>query len=310
MDFVTGLPISDGHDAIWVVIDRSTKMRHLVPCSTTVDAKELANLFIMNIFRLHGLPDSIISDRGPQFASRFWKYLCNSLHIEPHLSTAFHPQTDGQTERINSVMEQYLRAYVNYQQDNWAQYLPLAEFAANNHVSETTGLSPFFVNYGMHPKLDFEPDLRVDNPEEGQAQSLTRLLAEIHDFAKAEMAYAQDRQREYADNHRMPAPSYLPGDKVWLNARNLRTNHPSRKLDNRRHGPFTVIKEVGKYAYQLDLPTTMDVHPVFHVSLLEPTRGDPLPGQHLPPPEPVVVDGESEYEVEEVVDSRVFQRQL
>jgi transposase InsO family protein len=271
MDFVTGLPVSEGHDAIWVVIDRLTKMRHFVPCSTTVDAKELANLFVTNIFRLHGLPDSIISDRGPQFASRFWKYLCNSLRIEPRLSTTFHPETDGQTERTNSVMEQYLRAYINYQQDNWAQYLPLAEFAANNHVSETTGLSPFFANYGMHPKLNLEPDLRIDNPEEVQAQSLTRLLAEIHDFAKAEIAYAQDQQREYADNHRMPAPSYLPGDKVWLNARNLRTNHPSRKLDNRRHGPFTIIKEVRKYAYQLDLPATMDIHLVFHVSLLEPT---------------------------------------
>jgi transposase InsO family protein len=159
IDFVTGLPISDGYDAIWVVIDWLTKMRHLIPCSTTVDAKELANLFVMNIFRLHGLPNSILSDRGPQFASRFWKYLCNSLYIKPHLSTAFHPETDGQTERINSVMEQYLRAYINYQQDNWAQYLPLAKFAANNHVSKTTGLSPFFTNYGMHPKLDFEPDL-------------------------------------------------------------------------------------------------------------------------------------------------------
>jgi hypothetical protein len=159
MDFMTGLPISDGHDTIWVVIDRLTKMRHFIPCSTTVDTKELANLFVTNIFRLHGLPDSIISDRGPQFASRFWKYLCNSLHIEPRLSTTFDAETDGQTERTNSVMEQYLRAYVNYQQDNWAQYLPLTEFATNNHLSETTGLSPFFVNYGMHPKLDFEPDL-------------------------------------------------------------------------------------------------------------------------------------------------------
>jgi hypothetical protein len=108
----------------------------------------------------------------------------------------------------------------------------------------------------------------------------------------------------------MPAPSYLQGDKVWLNARNLHTNRPSHKLNNRRHGPFTVIKEVGKYSYQLDLCTTIDVHPVFHVSLLEPTQGDPLLGQHLPPPEPLVVDGESEYKVEEVVDSRVFWWQL
>jgi hypothetical protein len=108
----------------------------------------------------------------------------------------------------------------------------------------------------------------------------------------------------------MPTLSYLPGHKVWLNAQNLYTNHPSRKLDNCCHGPFTIIKEVGKYAYQLNLPATMDVQPVFHISLLEPVRGDPLPGQYLPPPEPVIVDGESEYEVEEVVDSYVFWWQL
>jgi transposase InsO family protein len=159
MDFITGLPSSKGYDAIWVVADHLTKMRHFAPCSTTIDTKGLANLFLSNIFRLHGLPDTIVSDRGPQFASRFWTHLCNSLKIEPCLSTAFHPEIDGQTERTNSIMEQYLRAYANYQQDNWEQFLPMAEFAANNHVSETTGLSPFFTNYGMHHKIDFEPDI-------------------------------------------------------------------------------------------------------------------------------------------------------
>jgi transposase InsO family protein len=120
MDFVTGLPTSRGNDTIWVVVDRLTKMRHFIPCSTIIDAEGLANLFMTHIFRLHGLPDTIVSDRGPQFTSRFWKHLCYSLKIEPQLSTAFHPETDGQTERMNSIMEQYLPAYVNYQQDNWA----------------------------------------------------------------------------------------------------------------------------------------------------------------------------------------------
>jgi transposase InsO family protein len=120
MDFVTGLPNSRGYDTIWVVVDRLTKMRHLVPCSTTIDAEGLANLFMNHIFRLHSVPDTIVSDRGPQFTSRFWKHLCHSLKIEPRLSMAFHPETDGQTEQMNSIMEQYLRAYVNYQQDNWA----------------------------------------------------------------------------------------------------------------------------------------------------------------------------------------------
>jgi transposase InsO family protein len=156
MDCVTGLPWSNGCDAIWVVVDRLTKERHLVPCRTDVDAKELANLFIAHIFRLHGLPLTIISDRGPQFAALFWKNPCRRLGIQPRLSTAFHPQTDGQTERMNAVMEQYLRAHVNYLQDDWAEWLPLAEFAANNQASETTGSSPFFANKGFDPHCQFD----------------------------------------------------------------------------------------------------------------------------------------------------------
>jgi hypothetical protein len=177
MDFVTGLPSSDGFDAIWVIVDRLTKLRYFAPCSTAIDAEGLAELFLSNIFRLHGLPDTIVSVRGPQFASRFWKHLCNSLKIEPRLSIAFHPETDGQTEQTNAIMEQYLRAYVNYQQDDWVQFLPMAEFATNNHVSETTGISPFFANYRLNPKIDFKPDIRVDNPEEDQAHTLADRLS-------------------------------------------------------------------------------------------------------------------------------------
>jgi hypothetical protein len=211
---------------------------------------------------------------------------------------------------MNSIMEQYLRAYVNYQQDKWAQLLPIAELAANNHTSETTGLSPFFSNYGFHPKLDLEPDIHVDHPEEGQAHHLIDHLNEIHDFAKNEMTFAQDRQQEYADKHRLPTLAYLPGEPVWLNAKNLQTNRPSQKLDYKSHGPFPIIKEVGKYAYELELPPTMNVHPVFHVSLLEPGCGDPMPGQRLPPPEPIIIDREPKYEVEDVIDSRIFRRRL
>ena len=124
----------------------------------------LATLFIDNIFRLYGLPDSIVSNREPQFAVDFWYYFCASLGIATRLSTAFHPQTAGQTERINSSMEEYLRAHVNYLQDNWVQYLSLAEFAANNQESATTRASPFFATSGLNPRLDFELDIRINNP--------------------------------------------------------------------------------------------------------------------------------------------------
>jgi len=159
MDFVTRLPLSGDHDAIWVVVDRLTKQLF------HDDAEGLATLFVREIFRLHGLSRTIISDRGPQFASGFWKHFCSCCR--PRLSTAFHPHTDGQTDRTNATMEQYLRAYVNYQQDGWVKHLPMAEFAANSQTSETTGPSPFYGTYGLDPRTSY---VRVDNPEAAQTQ--------------------------------------------------------------------------------------------------------------------------------------------
>ena len=138
MDFVIGLPKSKGYDAIWVVVDRLMKLCHMVPCKSTCSSKDLADLSLHNIWKLHGLPSTVISDRGPQFASRFWKALCERFRIEQRLSTGFHPQTDGQTERFNATMEEFLRLYVNHHQDDWVYWLPQCKFAANNATSETT----------------------------------------------------------------------------------------------------------------------------------------------------------------------------
>lgn len=151
MDFVTHLPPSCGYDAILVVVDRLTKMKHFIPCKGTCNAEEVARLYAYNVWKLHGLPQTIVSDRGPQFVAQFWKHLTRRLQITNLLSTAYHPETDGQTERTNAVLEQYLRAYVSYLQDDWSEWLPLAEFAANSAHSESTHVSPFFANYGFHP---------------------------------------------------------------------------------------------------------------------------------------------------------------
>jgi len=132
-------------------------MRHLIPCRDTCTAEQLAELFVRHVFRLHGLPRTVVSDRGPQFVAGFWQALCVALKIQAKLSTPYHPQTDGQTERLNAIMEQYLRVYVNYLQDDWEQWLSLAEFSANNQASETTGMSPFFANFGYDPHWTFDP---------------------------------------------------------------------------------------------------------------------------------------------------------
>jgi transposase InsO family protein len=309
MDFVTGLPWSQGCDAIWVVVDRLTKERHLIPCRTNVDAAGLADLFIQHVFRLHGLPLTIISDRGPQFASDFWERICVRLGIERRLSTAFHPQTDGQTERINAVMEQYLRAYVNYLQDDWADWLPLAEFATNNQASEAHGSSPFFANKGFDPRYQFDlSPAAPNNVDDRRALTTARTLSEIHSHLRTELLRAQMRYQDNADEHRIPAPNYQVGDKVWLDARNWKTRRPASKLDNKRHGPFEVTEKVSAYAYRLRLHEDMHVHPVFHVSLLEPAPDDPYPGQRQDPPPPVEIEGEQEWFVDQILDSRLHGR--
>lgn len=152
LDFITGLPISSKFDALLVVVDRLTKMSHFIPTTTTCSASNLAILLRDNIFRLHGLPESIVSDRDPVFTSNLAREVASCLSIDLRFSSAFHPQTDGQTERVNSILEQYLRAYCNYQQDNWYNYLSLAEFSYNNTISSSTRVTPFFANYGYNPR--------------------------------------------------------------------------------------------------------------------------------------------------------------
>lgn len=140
MDFIIGLPWSNGFNAILVVVCRLTKMRRFIPCRDTCTAEQLADLYARHIFSLYGFSKSIVSDRGPQFIAKFWKALCQVIKITPSLSTPYHPQTDGQSERINAILEQYLRAYINYLQDDWENWLHFAQFAANNQASETTGI--------------------------------------------------------------------------------------------------------------------------------------------------------------------------
>ncbi|TPX47565.1 hypothetical protein SeLEV6574_g02595, partial [Synchytrium endobioticum] len=156
MDFIVGMPIAsqNKYDSILVVVDRLTKMSHFMPCHSTTSAQQLAQLFLDNIFKYHGLPANIVSDRGGQFISSFWRHLCQLLDIKTNFSTARHPQSDGQTERVNAIVEQYLRCYANTQQKDWIKYLSLAEFAYNSAEHSSTKTSPFYANYGFNPRMD------------------------------------------------------------------------------------------------------------------------------------------------------------
>jgi len=311
MDFVVGLPECEGFDAVWVVVDRLSKMRHFIPCHTTIDAVGLARLFLREVVRLHGLPRSIVSDRGPQFASTFWGQICSRLGIDRRMSTAFHPQTDGQTERMNAGMEQYLRVFVNHQQDDWVQWLPLAEFAANNGLSESTKCTPFFAVQGVDPRMSFagEPTQERDQ-RRWEADQVQAAMEQIHEHLRVEMRRSQAIQEEGANKGRIPGPNIQVGSKVWLDARHVQTTRPTRKLDWKRLGPFRVQRQVSPYAYELDSPASIRIHRVQPVSLLDPVVEDPLEGQVVPPPPSVEVDGEEEYQVSSVEDSRLYRNQL
>ena len=156
MDFVTRLPESNGYDAILVIVDQLTKMKHLVPCKITADADNIAKIYISEVWKHHGLPETIVSNHRSLFTSNFWKRLCQRLGMVAKLSTSFHPQTDGQTEIVNAAMESILWSYVNYLQNDWEEWIPLCEFAINNQSSEITKMIPFFADNGSHPQMGFE----------------------------------------------------------------------------------------------------------------------------------------------------------
>lgn len=316
VDFITDLPVSadwGGNEftSVMVVVDRMTKQVHITPCND-MSSRHTAYLFYRDCFRIHGLPDSIISDRGTQFTAEFWKWMCKLLHIDHRLSTAYHPQTDGQTERMNARIEQYLRAYVNYAQNDWVRYLPSAEFAINNQDSTVTGVSPFMANYGLHPRSGCDLSMPLKGPPVPASVNFERLDAneivenakKIEKFMIDNIFYHSAEQEIQANKKRAAARNFKVGDLVWLNYKNIKSLRPSKKLDFKNGGPFKIIDVIGNYAYKLSLPKSAKIHPVFHVSLLSPVATDPLPGQELiPSPSLIVENDDIEYEVEKVIGS-------
>ena len=307
MDFIVKLPKSKTYDSILVIVCRFTKMAHFIACNETITSDQLAKLFFDNVIKYHGLPSTIISDRGPVFRSQFWSNLLKFIKIKANLSTAFHPESDGQTERVNQTLEQYLRAFVNYKQDNWSELLSFAEFAYNNAPSSTTGMSPFFANFGYHPKQDYlinENDLK-------EIENLPTLknhfenLEVVNEIIKKALNEASLQMKRYSDVNRMPSP-FKEGDMVWLLNKNISTKRPNKKLDHRRFGPFLVTRNYNNTSYQLKLPETMRIHPVFHASLLERvnkhTRSSFVPT-------PVIINSFQEFAVEEILDVRTRRKQ-
>ncbi|KIN98762.1 hypothetical protein M404DRAFT_31083 [Pisolithus tinctorius Marx 270] len=304
-DYVS-LPEAQGFDNVMVVVDRFSKEVVFAPTTKEVSSLQTAELFRDHVWTQHGLPASVISDRGPQFASAFTTELCKMLGVKPKLSTAFHPQTDGQTERLNQDLQQYLCLFVNDRQGSWPSWLKVAQFSYNNKRQESTGRSPFSVTRSYAPRMGVEPFLSKAEAATGHAVDLTKVL---EDTRKA-LNKAAERMKVSADASRSDAPSYSIGDMVWLETSRISlSGHPSRKLTERWIGPYKIVS-LKPNAVELKLPKTLKIHPVVNVSRVKPYKG-PLEGQTVTCPGPVVGhEGDEEFEVDYVADSRLKRNRL
>ncbi|SPC68179.1 related to Gag-pol polyprotein [Ustilago sp. UG-2017b] len=302
LDFIEELPPSRKYDSILVIVDRLTKFAILAPTYKTVTAKQTAVLLHGHMVRLFGYPDHMVSDRGRQFISGAWKAFTEQMGVKHSLSTAYHPQTDGQTERVNQVVEQYLRMYCNYEQNDWVDLLDTAAFVYNNMVHNSIGVSPFFACYGWNPKAhpDIPQRLGVHDPDQFE------YLIDGKERCKYLQEQIREAQRRTVDqyNRKHKDIEFKVGDMVYINHRNWKTRRPTPKLDTWFAGPYPVQERVGRRAYRITLPANLRVHDVFHVSMLEPARTSSLAQRAEQPTIPSLPDEDLDFEVEALIDKR------
>ena len=248
-DYIGPLPLSRGFNAILVIVDRFTKSAHFVPASTNDDSRALARHYVQNVVRLHGYPDSIILDRGTTFSSAWWKAICALTGTDVRLSTAFHPQTDGQTERTNQTVEHMLRCYCNYLQDDWSDRLPLAEFAYNSSRHSAVNQSPFHALYGYNPRDALTASAPLTHSAVPDASARVAALASARDLAVRSLHSARSRMESLSTTRRSPAPDFKVGDQVLVSGQHISSTRPTKKLDDRFLGPYTITERVGPHNF-------------------------------------------------------------
>ena len=310
MDF-TELPLDEaGYDFAFVIMDRLSKKSLSIPCHKTITARGMAELFLAHWTRHYGMPDSIVSDRGAQFVSTFWKEYCRILGTKVKLTTAYNPNVDGQTEIMNQYVKQRLRPFCTYYQDNWSQMLPIMDLAQLTLPHESLGITPFQLLNGYEPRTSW--DLRNPEPPATASEKLNRddalqVAARMKDaveFAHSSLQSQQDKMKRIANRKRREV-DWDVGDLVLIDTRNWKMGRPSRKLSEKWYGPVKVLAKVGE-SWKVELPDDWATYPVFHSHSLRKYNDDPLPGQQRPTPAPIqLLPGQDEWEIEEILGSKL-----
>jgi hypothetical protein len=300
LDFITKLPESQEYDTILTITDHvCSKASIFIPCKETIDSEGIAKAYAQHVVPHYRIPKKVISDRDPHFTSNFTRELCRLLGVKQNISTAYHPQTDGQSERTNQSLEQYLRIVCTKDQNSWADWLPLAQYVRNSWPSSTTKKAPYELILGYIPQVH-QPTRQSSVPS-----VMERLEAIKRHREAAQEALRQAQARMTKETKYKP---FEEGDKVWLEGTHLRLPYETMKLAPRRYGPFRVAAKISNVAYKLELPDTWKIHDVFHASLLTPYKETEKHGPNFLEPPPELVDGEPEWEVEQILGDRTYRR--
>lgn len=270
IDFVTNLPLSSRlNDTIMTVVDRATKFTYFLPCKSTITAPQTARLFWRKVGSMHGIPSAIISDRDPRFTGAFWHELWNQFGTVLKMGSGYHPQSSGQVERYNQLLEQVLRVTIHSLPDepDWEKILPTVHYVVNNTPNRHTGYTPFYLNFGYHPVTPVQ--LLSDNETKMESvESFVERLKKQFEEARKNLEHARETMMKQEHGHRR-VQEFAIGDQVLLSTKNLNVKGFPRKLQRRFIGPFKVVQEISKVAYKVALPEGWKIHPVFHTSLLK-----------------------------------------
>ena len=300
MDFIVKLPLSEAYDTILMITDTFSKASIFIPCNESINAENTAKLYATYVLPHYGLPTRIISDRDPCFTSTFSRELCRTLGITQNISMAYHPPTNGQSECTNQQLEQYLRIFIDYHQQNWASLLPLAQYTLNAWPNTMTKKAPFELIMGHIPRVHQSAQPFKSPTVEARIQQIKQACQD-----------AKEALKKAAD---LEVPTrfepYQLGDKVWLEGRNLTTTHPMAKLAPRHYGPFLITHIISCTSYQLKLPPQWKIHNVFHATLLTPYKETALNGSRNQEPAPELIDGQPKWEVEQILCVRRYRHQV